>query len=82
MLAFKQTNPSDESLLTIRKEAESIINNHPLNHNSGEADEFFALTPSILLYGSAGNPSPVDIVSMLDELINDWRYTQAAAEQI
>ena len=79
--ALQQTTPSDETLLTYLKEAESIVNSRPLTKTSGDINDIPAITPSMILTGTLGSAAPVDQFHDSDQLRNDWRYTQIAADQ-
>ena len=79
--ALHTTTPTDETLQTYLKEAEGIINHRPLTKLNGDPEELLALTPSMILTGSLAPPAPVDVFYTADQLRNDWRYTQIAAQQ-
>ena len=79
--ALQNREPTDETLSTYLKEAESIINLRPLTKLNGDPEELPALTPSMLLTGSFAPTVPVDVFHSSDQLKNDWRYTQVAAQQ-
>ena len=79
--ALQLTTPTDETLLTYIKEAEAIVNNRPLTKTSGDINDLPAITPLMILTGSLGAAAPVDQFHNSDQLRNDWRYTQIAADQ-
>ena len=79
--ALQNREPTDETLDTYLKEAESIVNLRPLTKLNGDPEELPALTPSMLLTGSLAPTLPVDVFHTSDQLKNDWRYTQIAAQQ-
>lgn len=79
--ALQNREPTDETLDTYLKEAESIVNLRPLTQLNGDPDELPALTPSMLLTGSFAPTVPIDIFHSADQLKSDWRYTQIAAQQ-
>lgn len=79
--ALQQTTPCDESLLTYLKEAEAVINNRPLTKTSGDPHDLPAITPAMILNGSLSPAAPVDRFHTSDQINDDWRYTQIAADQ-
>ena len=46
-----RTCATHESLQTLVTEMEAILNNHPLTYNSPDVDDFYPITPALLLYG-------------------------------
>ena len=80
--ALQNSTPTDESLLTYLKEAESIINHRPLTStSSGDPEDLPAITPAMILIGVLAPSTPMDVFHSADQLRSDWRYTQIAAEQ-
>ena len=79
--ALQNREPTDETLDTYLKEAESIVNLRPLTKLNGDPEELPALTPSMLLTGPLAPTLPVDVFHTSDQLKNDWRYTQIAGQQ-
>ena len=49
--AFLVKTPSDETLLTVLKECEAIINDRPLTYIGNSPDEPSPLTPNMILHG-------------------------------
>ena len=71
---------SDEALLTLMKEAESIINSRPITPISDSADDFAALMPLTLMTGALDPQAPVDTFASGDLLRRSWRQTQKLAD--
>ena len=71
---------SDESLLTLMKEAEVIINTRPITPLSDSPEDFSALMPLTLMTGVLDAEAPVDTFSSGDLLRKSWRQTQKLAD--
>ena len=73
------TNPSDEDLLTLFKEAEFIMNTRPLAR-CGDRERLPPLTPLALMTGKCEGEPLNDISNDRDTLRRRYKYTQRIAD--
>jgi len=71
------SSTDDETLLTITKEVEGLLNSRPLTHVSTDPDDLEALTPNHLLIGRQCIPLPPGVYTDSDLCSRRrWRYAQ------
>ena len=80
--AFLVKTPSDETLLTVLKECEAIINDRPLTYIGNSPDEPSPLTPNMILHGYlCKDIGPLYTLCDSDQYRSSWKYCQVAKEQ-
>ena len=67
-------------LLTLMTEIERILNDRPITSLPDSPHEMAALTPSMILTGSLGSSSPLNVPLKADAYRHSWRKTQYLAD--
>ena len=71
----------DEDLLTLVREAQTIVNARPITPASDNPDDFAAITPLMLMTGCISPEPPLGEFSSKDELRKSWKRTQSLADK-
>ena len=71
----------DEDLITLIREAQTIVNARPITPVSDDPDDFSVITPLMLLTGCISPEPPIGEFSSKDELRKSWKRTQSLADK-